>query len=61
MVLLCCIHEIIQAVGVDKYFLEINGQSVSLGGFVLPACAPLLHTEMDQEEFVKTQAAASRL
>src|SRR5260370_32770542 len=44
---------------VDKDFFIINPESIPLRRFTLPACPTFLHTQLDQKQFVKTQAQAS--
>src|SRR5207248_8370391 len=44
---LCCLWRI------DKNFRQVNLESVSLRGLELPACAALLHVNLDQKQFVK--------
>ena len=43
---------------VDKNFCKVNLESVPTGGLELPARAPFLHAELDQEKFIEAQAPA---
>src|SRR6202043_2869843 len=45
---------------VDEDFAEIDLEGLAWGGRGLPAAAGLLHTELDQEQFVEGETTAGR-